>query len=151
MTYKISPGFPFPQRKNTLLSDELMDELSPELRRYAEASQKRSAAMKAYHARKKAERLARPPSSLDEAWKRHADACPHPRGTSEATAWYRDAKFDFDGTHWLRRVQYQTSNSGKTRFVNKITYHGDDGRTVVTKDDGLNRRNDPSRNWGLPD
>ncbi|MBO9134500.1 hypothetical protein J5289_27000 (plasmid) [Rhizobium sp. B230/85] len=49
-----------------------------ELNKREAANQKRSDTMKAKAAATTAERLALPPLDLDEAWRRHADTCPHP-------------------------------------------------------------------------
>ncbi|KEA04501.1 MULTISPECIES: hypothetical protein [Rhizobium/Agrobacterium group] len=123
-----------------------------ELNKREAANQKRSETMKAKAAAKKAERLALPPVDLDEAWRRHADTCPHPAYSQAATGWFRENKsFDFDGTAWRRERRFQTSNSGKSKRLRSITYHGADGRVVTSYDEGPNRRNDSDRDWGLPD
>lgn len=66
--------------------------------------------------------------------------------------WMHENVFAFDGTTWRRDRGTQKSNSGKTTETTHETFHGADGR-VIGRDHGvlLNRRNDPARDWGLPD
>ncbi|MGR9363661.1 hypothetical protein ACU8OO_34980 (plasmid) [Rhizobium leguminosarum] len=123
-----------------------------DLKKREAASQKRSETVKAKAAAKKAERMARAPVDLDDAWRRHADTCPHPAYSQAATEWFREnGRFQFEGTMWRRERRFQTTNSGKGKRLRSITYYGDDGRVVTTYDEGPNRRNDSNRDWGLPD
>jgi len=116
------------------------------------ANKKRSETLRAKAAARKAAELSQPPRDLDEAWRRHADQCPHPAYSTAARTWFREhPSFEFDGTSWTRKVRRERSNSGKTMQLRSIVYHGADGRTVTAFDDGPNRRNDPDRDWGLPD
>jgi hypothetical protein len=61
------------------------------------------------------------------------------------------AGFETDGQTWTRSASY--SSSGKTKY-STITYGSASGR-VFTGGSGatrpLNRRNDPERDWGLPE
>ena len=63
------------------------------------------------------------------------------------------AGFETDGQTWTRSASYRSSNSGKTKYWT-ITYRSASGR-VFTGGSGatrpLNRRNDPERDWGLPE
>jgi hypothetical protein len=123
-----------------------------DLGRREAANQKRSTTMKAKAAAKKAARLALPPTNLDDAWKRHSSTCPHPAYSQAATDWFRENRnFAFDGTVWRRERRFQRTNSGKGERLRSITYYGDDGRVISAYDEGSNRRNDPERDWGLPD
>ncbi len=116
------------------------------------ANKKRSATMRAKAAAQKAARLTQPPANLDDAWQRHAETCPYPPYSDEASAWFREhSRFEFDGTTWRREKTYQKTNSGKGKRLRSITYYGADARVVTTYDAGANRRNDPERDWGLPD
>ncbi|WP_156381073.1 hypothetical protein [Aminobacter sp. DSM 101952] len=134
------------------LSKEQWMSMLDEVERRDAANRKRSETMKAKSAAKRAERLARPPANLDEAWARHADTCPHPAYSLAAQTWFREnLRFYFDGTFWRRERRYQTTNSGKGRRLRSLTYYGEDGRVVTTHEVGPNRRNDPDRDYGLPD
>ena len=63
------------------------------------------------------------------------------------------AGFKTDSQIWTRSASYRSSNSGKTKYWT-ITYRSASGR-VFTGGSGatrpLNRRNDPERDWGLPE
>jgi hypothetical protein len=133
------------------LTKEQWTDILTELERREVANRKRSATMKAKAAAEKAKRLAQPPSSLDDAWRRHADSCPHPPYSEAATTWFRENRsFDFDGTSWRRERRLQTTNSGNGKSVRSITYFGADCRVVETLNN-TNRRNDEARDYGLPD
>ena len=43
------------------------------------------------------------------------------------------------------------SNSGKSITARLTVFKASDGRIVSNGEQTLNRRNDPARNWGLPD
>lgn len=90
--------------------------------------------------------------TLNAAWWDWVDkGCPS-RAKRARGRWMHENTFTFDGTTWLRDRQTSKSNSGKTTYTDAETFIGGDGR-VITRDFGkrLNRRNDPDRNWGLPD
>ncbi|MFC6049473.1 hypothetical protein ACFPYM_16745 [Methylobacterium hispanicum] len=132
------------------LSKEEWAAMVADAERREAASKKRSETRKAHADAEKAARLARPPVDLDEAWRRHADTCPHPSGSNEASAWSREHhRFAFDGTTWRRERTFQKTNSGKGERLRSVVYYGDDGREVTTFDAGPNRRNDEDRNFGL--
>jgi hypothetical protein len=90
--------------------------------------------------------------TLNGAWWEWVDAnCPSksPRARGK---WMHANVFTYDGTTWHRDRGTMKSNSGKTTYTTSETFVGADGR-VVSRDSGrpLNRRNDPERDWGLPD
>jgi hypothetical protein len=63
------------------------------------------------------------------------------------------AAFVFDGETWTRSATSLASNSGKTSYWN-VTYTSTGGRTATGGSGAsrpINRRNDPERNWGLPE
>jgi len=128
------------------LSREDWHAMLADVRKREISNKKRSETMKAKAAARRAERLSRPPTNVAEAWRRHADSCPHLPMSPEARTWFRENRtFEFDGTRWTREIRRQLSNSGKTKKLRSITYYAADGRTEVEFDDGPNRRNDPSR------
>lgn len=70
--------------------------------------------------------------------------------------WMREhqGEFEYDGTKWTRSASPMRSNSGKTVVHWTIGFKGEDGRIVHNLDISppvKNRRNDPDRNWGLPE
>lgn len=134
------------------LSQEIWQAMLADVRKQEAANKKRSETMKLRAAVKKAEQLLHPPKSIKEAWRRHADNCPHFPMSPEAKSWFREnLSFEFDGTRWRREVNRQLSNSGKTRPIKSIIYYAEDGRTIIEQDEGPNRRSDPKRDYGLPD
>ncbi len=90
--------------------------------------------------------------TLNDAWWDWVNAnCPS-KARRERGKWMYANVFTYDGTTWQRDRGTMKSNSGKTTYTTSETFVGADGR-VVSRDNGrpLNRRNDPERDWGLPD
>lgn len=134
------------------LSKEQWENMLKEVEKREATNRKRAATRRANEAARKAERLSRPPIDLDDAWRRHADSCPHPAYSELSRAWFREnPHFEFEGTTWRRERTFQTTNSGKNKTLRSVSYHSQDGRVVTTFDTGANRRNDPERDHGLPD
>lgn len=134
------------------LTKEQWADMLAEVKKRDAISRKRTATQRANAEAREAERLSKPPVDLDDAWQRHAAACPHPAFSDASKAWFREnSTFEFEGTLWRRERRFQTTNSGKSQRLRSIKYYGADGRVVTTFDDGPNRRNDPARDWGLPD
>ena len=62
-------------------------------------------------------------------------------------------KFVFEGETWTRSASAVSSNSGKTKYWT-VTYTSASGRTTTGGSGAtrlVNRRNDPERDWGLPE
>ena len=132
---------------------------SPEVIEYcrkADEKEKRKEERRlAREAKREAEREERRqnPKSPIDAYYNHMESCPpfwlDPK---EHRTWkMANPTFEFNGVtyraHWIS----QLTNSGKnTRWMGYLT--GSDGSRVIIKDDHVNnRRNDPERNWGLPE
>lgn len=134
------------------MSKEQWADMLADVERREAINRKRTATRRANAEAKEKERLSKPPVDLADAWRRHAASCPHPAFTDASKAWFREnSTFEFDGTRWRRERRFQTTNSGKGQRLRSIQYHGADGRVVTDFDDGPNRRNDPERDYGLPD
>jgi hypothetical protein len=94
----------------------------------------------------------RNPTSPIDAYYNHMERCPYASGTKERRAWKKEnPTFEFNGIMYRDHWSPQLSNSGKTiRWMGYLT--GSDGSTIVIKDEHINnRRNDSTRNWGLPE
>lgn len=95
------------------------------------------------------------PKALDYAtlssawWKWVDDNCPSqsPRARGK---WMHANTFTYDGTTWKMQSMGYKSNSGKTTRYETV-FVGEDGRRVESMPVPKNRRNDPERNWGLPE
>lgn len=87
---------------------------------------------------------------IEEAcWQWAKKNCPR-KSTREQVKWMCDNAFAYDGTSWKRSCFGHTSNSGKNKTWTVI-YKSTDGRTLSNGQWAPNRRNDPKRNWGLPE
>jgi hypothetical protein len=134
------------------LSKEEFAQMVAELERKESANRKRSETMEAKAAAKRAERLSRPPVDHEDAYWRYVDTCPFLPYTEERKAWLRDnPRFEFEGKRWRREVAPMRSNSGKTVVAWNPSYVAEDGERVQGDRAPKNRRNDPDRNWGLPE
>lgn len=101
---------------------------------------------------KEAERLAKPPLTHEDAYWRHYNSNPHPPQSKEGRAWLKENPwFEFNGKRWRRETSPMKSNSGKTIVAWNPTYYAEDGEIVKGFHRAPNRRNDPNRNWGLPE
>ena len=58
---------------------------------------------------------------------------------------------EYDGKTWERSWSPMMSNSGKTVIDADTIFRGADGRVIYKARGNPNRRNDPDRNWGLPE
>ena len=102
-----------------------------------------------------ASEVSTPPPTLYELetawWQWVNEGCPS-RSPRTRGRWMRENTFTYAGTTWTRNAQSMESNSGKTTYTLSQTFCGADGR-VVHEETGrpLNRRNDPERDYGLPD
>jgi hypothetical protein len=98
------------------------------------------------------ERRRNPKSPID-AYYNHMENCPPGwLDPKERRAWKKEnPTFEFNGVTYRDHWSPQRSNSGKTtRWMSYLT--GSDGSSVLIKDEHINnRRNDPERNWGLPE
>lgn len=98
------------------------------------------------------ERRRNPKSPID-AYYNHMDNCAFSwLKPKERRAWKKDnPTFEFNGVTYRDHWSPQRSNSGKTtRWIGYLT--GSDGSSIMIKDEHINnRRNDPERNWGLPE
>jgi hypothetical protein len=111
----------------------------------------RRATLKAKKDARDTKRLSQPPATVEDAWSRHLGAQPR-MSREKFHTWFREnGKFEFDGTMWRRERVTRWSSKGKTRHTVRISYHGDDGRVETTIDLEPERRQDPNRNWRLPD
>jgi hypothetical protein len=125
--------------------DWLSDEQWQNILAEREALDHREAARQA----KRRERLAKPPVDHEDAFWRHYNGCQTP---DERKALIKGiSKFEFEGGLWTRRTMPMRSNSGKNVMSWNPTYVSESGLVVGEGRGPLNRRNDPKRNWGLPD
>jgi hypothetical protein len=89
---------------------------------------------------------------LNDAWWQWVNTnCPS-KSSRERGKWMHTNVFTHDGATWQRDRGTMRSNSGKTTYTTSESFVGSDGR-VLSRDSGrlLNRRNDPKRDFGLPD
>jgi hypothetical protein len=99
-----------------------------------------------------AARLAMPPVSHEDAYWRHWKKCPHPQHSPESRQWIKDNPwFEFQEKLWRRTARPMRSNSGKHIVGWNVDYTSQDGVAVEGARVPPNRRNDPLRNWGLPE
>jgi hypothetical protein len=95
----------------------------------------------------------RNPKSPIDAYYNYMESCPFSRlDPKERGVWKKaNPTFEFDGVTYRDHWSPERSNSGKTtRWMGYLT--GSDGSSILIKDDHVNnRRNDPERNWGLPE
>ena len=90
--------------------------------------------------------------TLNKAWWDWVDINCSSKSKRTRGRWMHSNVFEFDGTVWKRNWGAMTSNSGKTKTTTSEVFVGADGRTIGYQlDIPLNRRNDPNRNWGLPE
>ncbi len=134
------------------VSLEITEEELAKLERRSAAAKKRSETMRLKREAAEAARLAKPPVSLEDAYYRHWRTCPHPKYSEGSKRWIQENPwFEFEGKRWQRRASFMRSNSGKTTSLRSVTYFAEDGEKVTEESSPLNRRNDPDRNWGLPE
>jgi hypothetical protein len=129
----------------------LSDAEIAEMRRKDEAKRKREEERRLAREAQLEERRRTPKSPID-AYYNHMEKCPYYSGTKERRAWKKEnPTFEFNGITYQDHWSPQMSNSGKTqRWMGYLT--GSDGNSIVIKDEHINnRRNDPKRNWGLPE
>jgi hypothetical protein len=95
------------------------------------------------------ERRRNPKNPID-AYYNWMEQCPHPSG-KKRKQWKNDNPMVFNGVTYVDHWSPQLSNSGKsTRWAGWLT--GSDGSHHTITDEHINnRRNDPDRNWGLPE
>ena len=115
-------------------------------------AEERRLAREAKREAEREERRRNPKSPID-AYYNYVERCPFSRWEpKQRRAWKNDnPTFEFDGVAYRDHWSPQLSNSGKTtRWMGYLT--GSDGSSILIKDDHINnRRNDPERNWGLPE
>jgi hypothetical protein len=137
------------------VSQEMVEIPEAEIQRILkreEANKKRSETRRKNRELKEATRLAQPPATHEDAYWRHWENCPYPKYSSESKQWIKNNPwFDFDGKKWKRHASAMRSNSGKSVQGYNVTFVSEDGEQVQGKKPTLNRRNDPARNYGLPE
>jgi hypothetical protein len=99
------------------------------------------------------ERRRNPKCPID-AYYNQMEKCPYSylANPKERREWKKqNPTFEFNGVTYRDHWSPQLSNSGKTpRWMGYLT--GSDGSSIMIKDEHINnRRNDPNRNWGLPE
>lgn len=134
----------------------MMPEISPEEARRQARKMLEEAEQEGEKERKREqraeERLAKPPLTHEDAYWRHYNSNPHPPQSKEGRAWLKENPwFEFNGKRWRRETSPMKSNSGKTIVAWNPTYYAEDGEVVKGFHRAPNRRNDPDRNWGLPE
>jgi DNA-binding MarR family transcriptional regulator len=134
-----------PWLKEYLQSDEFK-----ELERKSEAKRKREEAKDREWLARREERRRNPKTPID-AYRNWMEQCPHPSGSKKRKEWKRTNPLMFNGVTYIDHWSPQLSNSGKTtRRHGWLT--GSDGSTHEIINEHINnRRNDPKRNWGLPE
>jgi hypothetical protein len=134
---------------NRWLEEYLVSDEFKALERKDEEKRKREEARHQEYLARLEERRRNPKNPI-EAYRNYMEQCPFPSG-KKRSAWKAASPFVFNGVtfqdHWSR----QLSNSGKSgRWHGYLT--GSDGSRHEIVDERLNnRRNDPDRNWGLPE
>ncbi|MCA1376474.1 MULTISPECIES: hypothetical protein [unclassified Bradyrhizobium] len=143
------------ERSNAWLEEYLNSpEFAEECRKAEEKEKRREErrlAREAERAAAREERRRNPKSPID-AYYNHMEKCPHASGTKERRAWKKEnPTFEFNGVTYRDDWSPQLSNSGKTtRWMGYLS--GSDGSThEIMNEHANNRRNDPKRNWGLPE
>ncbi|WGD50738.1 hypothetical protein QA641_34915 [Bradyrhizobium sp. CB1650] len=133
-----------PWLKKYLQSDEFK-----ELERKDAEKRKREEAKRQEWLARREERRRNPKDPID-AYYNWMEQCPHPSG-KKRKQWKSDNPMVFNGVTYVDHWSPQLSNSGKTtRWAGWLT--GSDGsRHTITDEHINNRRNDPNRNWGLPE
>jgi rubredoxin len=92
------------------------------------------------------------PRTVKDAYFRHYYSNPYPPRSKEGKAWLKDhPRFAWDGAVWRWSYSVMLSNSGKSVRDYGQTFFAEDGRTSADPRLPPNRRNDPERNWGLPE
>lgn len=130
--------------KEYLQSDEFK-----ELERKDAEERKREEARHQEWLARREERRRNPKGPID-AYYNWMEQCPHPSG-KKRKQWKIDNPLVFNGVTYVDHWSPQLSNSGKTtRWAGWLT--GSDGSHHTITDEHINnRRNDPKRNWGLPE
>lgn len=150
-----------PPEPEPLESDE-ETEIEPWIKEWMESDeykehQRKEEAKRAREEAKRQEWLAqqeerrRNPKTPIDAYRNWMETCPHPSGSKKRKEWKRDNPLVFNGVTYVDQWSPQLSNSGKTtRWAGWLT--GSDGSHHTITDEHINnRRNDPNRNWGLPE
>ena len=143
-------------RSNAWLEEYLKSpEFAEECRKDEEKKRRKEERERAREAVRQAarEERRRNPKSPIDAYYNHMDNCPFSwLEPKERRAWKKDnPTFEFNGVTYCDHWSPQRSNSGKTtRWMGYLT--GSDGSSIMIKDEHINNwRNDPERNWGLPE
>ncbi|MEY9741223.1 hypothetical protein ABIF65_000597 [Bradyrhizobium japonicum] len=143
------------ERSNAWLEEYLNSpEFAEECRKAEEKEkrrEKRRLARETERAAARGERRRNPKSPID-AYYNHMEKCPYASGTKERRAWKKEnPTFEFNGVTYRDHWSPQLSNSGRTtRWMGYLS--GSDGSAQeIMNEHTNNRRNDPKRNWGLPE
>ncbi|WP_027518477.1 hypothetical protein [Bradyrhizobium sp. WSM1417] len=99
---------------------------------------------------KRDERRRNPKSPLD-AYRNWLEQCPHPSGSKQRKEWKRTNALLFNGVTYVDHWSPQRSNSGKTTRWHGWLTGSDGSHHEIVDEHTNNRRNDPKRNWGLPE
>ncbi|MGY8683990.1 hypothetical protein Q2941_40410 [Bradyrhizobium sp. UFLA05-153] len=116
---------------------------SAEKRKREEAQQKERQA-------KLEERRGNPKTPLD-AYRNWMETCPHPSGSKKRREWKQTNPLVFNGITYVNHWSPQRSNSGKTTRWRGWLRGSDSSHYEIMDEHVNNRRNDPKRNWGLPE
>ncbi|MGC0389141.1 hypothetical protein [Bradyrhizobium sp. USDA 241] len=133
-----------PWIKEWMESDEYKEQ-----RRKEDAKRAREEAKHQEWLARREERRRNPKNPID-AYYNWMEQCPHQPG-KKRKQWKSDNPLVFNGVTYVDHWSPQLSNSGKTtRWAGWLT--GSDGSHHTITDEHINnRRNDPDRNWGLPE
>lgn len=134
-----------PWLQKLLESDEFK-----EMERKDEAVRKREEAKHQEWLARREERRRNPKTPID-AYRNWMEQCPHPSGSKKRKEWKQANPLVFNEVTYVDHWSPQLSNSGKTtRWHGWLS--GSDGSHHEIVDEHINnRRNDPNRNWGLPE
>jgi DNA-binding MarR family transcriptional regulator len=96
------------------------------------------------------ERRRNPKSPID-AYRNWMELCPHPSGSKKRREWKQTNPLVFNGITYIDHWSPQRSNSGKTTRWHGWLRGSDGSHHEIIDEHINNRRNDPKRNWGLPE
>jgi DNA-binding MarR family transcriptional regulator len=133
-----------PWLKEYLQSDEFK-----ELERKDEAKRQREEAKRQEWLARLEERRRNPKTPID-AYRNWMEECPYPSG-KKRREWKSQNPLVFEGVTYTDHWSPQLSNSGKTTRWHGYLSGSDGSRHEIVNEHINNRRNDPDRNWGLPE
>ncbi|MGY3581489.1 DNA-binding MarR family transcriptional regulator [Bradyrhizobium sp. USDA 4341] len=134
-----------PWLKAWLESDEFKEQ-----KRKDEEKRKREDAKHQEWLARREERRRNPKTPID-AYRNWMELCPHPSGSKKRKEWKQANPLVFNSVTYVDHWSPQLSNSGKTTRWHGCLSGSDGSHHEIIDEHINNRRNDPNRNWGLPE